>query len=131
MNQVRGGPVDVREAVDALPTVGIDCCHQLLILWKLSKVIGHADGIQGGAQNGVVHRAVHLLAKHVNLHVDLPDALYVLFARHQCHNSSSFQTLCPEGAKCTGQPAGILMMLNARTMPTGLAASEPTAPQPF
>ena len=41
----------------------------------------------------VAHEIFNLLAEHINLHVQLADALNVLFSRHELHNSFSLQAL--------------------------------------
>ena len=85
--QILGGAVNVGEAVDALAGLGGDGGHQLLVLGHLGQVVGHAHGVEGGAEDGVVHRVFHLLAEHIDLHRDFADAFYVLLAGHQGHGS--------------------------------------------
>ena len=85
LDEVAGGLVDVGEAVDPLAGVGGDGGHQILVLGHLGQIIGHAHAVEGGAENGVVHGTLHLLAEHIDLHVQLADALDVLFAGHKCH----------------------------------------------
>ena len=55
------------------------------MLRHLGQVIGHAHGVERGAQNGVVYRVVDLFAEHVDLHLQLADGFDVLFACHQRH----------------------------------------------
>ena len=83
--QVLGGLVDMGEAVDALIGVGGDHGHQILILRQLRQIIGHADGVQGGAQDGILGGVFDLLAEHIDLHTDILDGLDVLLAGHKCH----------------------------------------------
>jgi len=90
VTQVLGGAVDVGEPVDALTGLGGDDGHQILVLGHLGQIIGHAYAVEGRAEDWVVHRVLHLLAEHVDLHGDLADALDVLLTGHKCHSDTSF-----------------------------------------
>ena len=91
LNEVAGGLVNVGKAVDPLARVGGNRGHQVLVLGLLGQIVGHTDRVEGGAKDGVVHGTVYLLAKHVNLHLHLADALNILFTGHKRHfNQQSF-----------------------------------------
>ena len=94
LHQILGGLVDVSEAVDPLAGVGGHGGHEFLILRLLRQIIGHAHTVQRRPQDGVVHGIVDLLAEHVHLHVQFANTFDVLFAGHECHNTSSLKQLC-------------------------------------
>ena len=110
--QILGGAVDVGEAVDAPAGLGGDGGHQLLVLGHLGQVVGHAHGVEGGAEDGVVHRVFHLLAEHIDLHRNFADAFNVLLAGHERHDSKlpfyavAATEACSHGYNHAGNNAG-------------------------
>ena len=93
-HQVVGGLVDVHEAVDGFAGQVGGGGHQVRVVGALGQVIGHLHGVHGGSQNGVVHGVLDLLTKHINLHIQLAQAFHIFFSSHQCHNRSSFLSVC-------------------------------------
>ena len=85
-DEVIGGLVDVGEAVDLFPGEVGGGGHQVLVVGGLGQVVGHLYGVDGGAEDGVVHGVLHLFAKHIHAQVQGPQALDIFITGHQCHS---------------------------------------------
>ena len=90
VDQVLGGLVDVGEPVDGLSGEMGGGGHQRLIIGTLGQIIGHPNGVDRGAEDGIVHGVFHPLAEHVDPQIHGPQALNVFFSGHHCHSNSSF-----------------------------------------
>ena len=88
VHQVLRGLVQVGEAVDGVAgQAGLDG-HQVLVLGVLGQGVGHGDAVDGGADHGVVHPVVNLLAEHVHTGFQLPEGVDVFLRGFQCHSFS-------------------------------------------
>ena len=87
--------MNVGEAVDPLAGEVGDGGHQVHILGVGAggQIIGHADGVDGGTEDGIIHGVFNLLAEHVDTHVHLAQAFNIFFTSHQCHSIASFLLL--------------------------------------
>ena len=70
------------EAVDLPPRQAGGGGHQLLILGILGQCVGHSHAVDGGADHGVIHPVVYLLAEHVHPGVQLTQGVDVFFRGH-------------------------------------------------
>ena len=78
--------MDVGEAVDLFPGEVGGGGHQVLVVGGLGQVVGHLYGVDGGAEDGVIHGVLHLFAKHIHAQVQGPQALDIFITGHQCHS---------------------------------------------
>ena len=85
VHQVLGGLMQVGEAVDGVTGEAGLHGHQLSVLRILSQSVGHGHAVDGGADHGVVHPVLDLLAEHIDAGVQLPQGLNVFLGGHQCH----------------------------------------------
>ena len=84
-HQILAGLVEVGKAVDFVAGQAGGGGHQVLILGILGQRVGHGHAVDGGADHGVIHPVVDLLAKHVDAGVQLTQGVDILFRGHQCH----------------------------------------------
>ena len=85
VHQVLGGLMQVGEAVDGVTGEAGLHGHQLSVLGVLSQSVGHGHAVDGGADHGVIHPVLDLLAEHIDAGVQLPQGLNVFLGGHQCH----------------------------------------------
>ena len=85
VHQVLGGLVQVGEAVDGVARQAGLHGHEVRVLGVLGQGVGHGHAVDAGADHGVVHPVVDLLAEHVHPGVQLAQAVNVFLCGHQSH----------------------------------------------